>query len=240
MRASEIKLFCEVAAQVDAHVTQAADAGDVWLEKWKRCNKAVPLTVFDATRRVPLQVDKFLMRFCKYTGTETTVLLHAALYLERAVGKQRLRVTHFNKFRLLLAAVVVAEKYLKDAFLLNTYYAKVCGITVSELNVIEREFLLAIDWNLFVEEHQLDACRARLARAVAADEDDDSEQHLSSEASSEEQAHTPSTVCIASPAPQTLPTPPACPLTSVKGSPPPPRPLSRYVFPTSPSCCNAP
>lgn len=52
--------------------------------------------------------------------------------------------------RFIIAAVTVASKGLCDTFCTNNLYAKVGGISITELNMLEREFLLAIDWRLTV------------------------------------------------------------------------------------------
>ena len=52
--------------------------------------------------------------------------------------------------RFVIASIVVSSKCLCDAFSSNSVYAKVGGIPVAELNVLEREFLRMIDWNLTV------------------------------------------------------------------------------------------
>ncbi|KAK7035219.1 Pho80p cyclin [Paramarasmius palmivorus] len=47
-------------------------------------------------------------------------------------------------------AITVSSKGLCDVFCPNSLYAKVGGISISELNVLEREFLQMIDWRLTV------------------------------------------------------------------------------------------
>jgi hypothetical protein len=52
--------------------------------------------------------------------------------------------------RFLIAAITASSKGLCDAFCTNQLYAKVGGITVTELNSLEQEFLSAVDWHLVV------------------------------------------------------------------------------------------
>jgi hypothetical protein len=52
--------------------------------------------------------------------------------------------------RFIISSIVVSSKGLCDAFCPNTLYAKVGGISVTELNLLEREFLQAIEWRLMV------------------------------------------------------------------------------------------
>ena len=46
------------------------------------------------------------------------------------------------------AAVVCASKALCDSFSTNGHYARVGGISLVELNMLEKEFLDVIDWKL--------------------------------------------------------------------------------------------
>jgi hypothetical protein len=52
--------------------------------------------------------------------------------------------------RFVITSITVSSKGLCDAFCPNNLYARVGGISLSELNVLEREFLQMIDWRLMV------------------------------------------------------------------------------------------
>jgi hypothetical protein len=54
--------------------------------------------------------------------------------------------------RFIIASIAVSSKGLCDSFCTNALYARVGGIPVTELNDLEREFLLAIDWRLTVRQ----------------------------------------------------------------------------------------
>lgn len=57
--------------------------------------------------------------------------------------------------RFIIASITVCSKGLCDTFCTNSLYARVGGIPVSELNVLEREFLAMIDWRLTVSTFSL-------------------------------------------------------------------------------------
>lgn len=59
-------------------------------------------------------------------------------------------ITSLTIHRFIIASITVSSKALCDVFCTNTHYAKVGGITVAELNMLEKEFLGVIDWRLFV------------------------------------------------------------------------------------------
>jgi hypothetical protein len=59
--------------------------------------------------------------------------------------------------RFLITAATVASKGLCDAFCTNTHYAKVGGLGVTELNMLELEFLKRVDWQIVPQPSVLNA-----------------------------------------------------------------------------------
>ena len=51
----------------------------------------------------------------------------------------------------MLTAILSAIKYNEDDFYSNTYYAKVGGISLQEINNLESEFLSLINFNLWID-----------------------------------------------------------------------------------------
>jgi hypothetical protein len=60
-------------------------------------------------------------------------------------------LTNFNFQRLILTSILLAIKYNEDEYYSNEYYAKVGGISLREMNALETEFLLLINYSLFVD-----------------------------------------------------------------------------------------
>ena len=88
---------------------------------------------------------------------ETFVL--AFIYLERVISiKKEIILSCYCIHRLFLSAVVVAAKFFEDRYYKNSYYCKVGGISNKELNALELEFLLYIDFKLFVSTEEYEIC----------------------------------------------------------------------------------
>ncbi len=47
---------------------------------------------------------------------------------------------------------MMAAKFLKDDYFDNEYYAKVAGVTLREINELEIDFLLTIEFKLYIPE----------------------------------------------------------------------------------------
>ncbi len=67
----------------------------------------------------------------------------------------RFTVSSLTVHRFLIASITVSTKALCDAFCTNSHYAKIGGIKVAELNLLERELLMALDWRLTVRSSPL-------------------------------------------------------------------------------------
>ena len=55
-------------------------------------------------------------------------------------------------FRLILTAVLVTSKMFNDTYYTNQYVASVGGVTLQNINQLERFFMQMLDWNVFISE----------------------------------------------------------------------------------------
>jgi hypothetical protein len=57
-------------------------------------------------------------------------------------------VSSLTVHRFLITAATVASKGLCDTFLTNSFYARVGGVSLMELNMLELEFLVRVGWRI--------------------------------------------------------------------------------------------
>lgn len=74
----------------------------------------------------------------------------ARIYLDRV--STLCGIDQCSAHRSLLLSLVLAVKFQDDVFYTNSYYAKVGGIAVEELNELESLFLQLLDYHLCVKE----------------------------------------------------------------------------------------
>lgn len=109
------------------------------------------LTVFHGLRAPSITISKYLDRIYKYANCSPGCFVVAYIYIDRLIHRHpEFTVTSLNVHRLLVTSLLVAAKFLDDAYFNNAYYAKVGGVTTSEMNRLELEFLFRLDFKLHV------------------------------------------------------------------------------------------
>eukprot|EP01059_Diplonema_ambulator_P033471 TRINITY_DN7009_c0_g1_i1.p1 TRINITY_DN7009_c0_g1~~TRINITY_DN7009_c0_g1_i1.p1 ORF type:complete len:227 (+),score=35.04 TRINITY_DN7009_c0_g1_i1:339-1019(+) len=94
------------------------------------------------------KVDKFLYRLCMYGQASKEVFVRMLVYLNRYQAVTGWGLCYENVHRLMVAAYVTAVKMHDDVHSCNQFFAKLGGVTLKELNKLERTFLLSLDFNL--------------------------------------------------------------------------------------------
>uniref|UniRef100_A0A7S0T842 Cyclin n=1 Tax=Erythrolobus madagascarensis TaxID=708628 RepID=A0A7S0T842_9RHOD len=113
------------------------------------------LTCFDASSLPAISACDYFHRVAKYAFCSPACLMMAFIYIERGASYQpSLRLSPTNVHRLIITAVMLAAKFFDDVYYNNAYYAKVGGIPLQEINLLETEFLMAVGFELFVSEEE--------------------------------------------------------------------------------------
>lgn len=109
------------------------------------------LTHFDSCELPNISFYDYLARIHKYIDCSDACFVIAFIYIDRALqNNASFILSNLNIHRLTLAAVVLAVKYLEDLYSRNITYAKIGGICLAELNVLESSMLSMLNFNLYV------------------------------------------------------------------------------------------
>eukprot|EP01018_Ginkgo_biloba_P024854 Gb_27229 [translate_table: standard] len=127
------------------------------------------LCAFSAAARVPaMSIGKYLDRIFKYAHCSPSVFIVAYVYIDRLIElNPGFLITSLNVHRLLITSVVVATKFLDDLHYRNSYYARVGGLSTSELNILEIEFLFMLHFRLQVSVSVFESYCSQFEREVA-------------------------------------------------------------------------
>jgi len=109
-------------------------------------------TKFHALRPPKITIYEYVKRIVLCTNCSEECFALALIYIERLIRQnQGFFVNANNVHRLILTSIMIAEKYLDDECFDNDYYCRVGGLSLKEMNELEREFLLMINFNVHVE-----------------------------------------------------------------------------------------
>ncbi|GFZ04702.1 cyclin p1;1 [Actinidia rufa] len=126
------------------------------------------VTIFHGSRAPSLGIQQYIDRIYKYSCCSPSCFVVAHIYVERFVQRINIRLTSLNVHRLLITSVMVAAKFMDDAFFNNAYYAKVGGVSTAELNRLEMKFLFGLDFRLYVSVQTFGKYCSQLEKEVVA------------------------------------------------------------------------
>lgn len=135
------------------------------LEATKKQEK---ITVFHGLQAPNLSIRSYIDRIFKYSNCSPSCFTLAYVYIDRFIHQQpEVPITSLNVHRLLITSVMVAAKFVDDAFFNNAYYAKVGGVSTLEMNRLELEFLFNLDFKLQVTVSTFESYCLKLEKEVA-------------------------------------------------------------------------
>ncbi|XP_023772778.1 cyclin-U4-1 [Lactuca sativa] len=109
------------------------------------------ISAFHGLSRPSISIQSYLERIFKYANCSPSCYVVAYVYLDRFTQQQpSLSINSFNVHRLLITSVMIAAKFMDDMYYNNAYYAKVGGITTTEINFLEVDFLFGLGFQLNV------------------------------------------------------------------------------------------
>ncbi|KAK6162678.1 hypothetical protein DH2020_002519 [Rehmannia glutinosa] len=109
------------------------------------------ISVFHGLTRPTISIQSYLERIFKYANCSPSCYIVAYVYLDRFTQRQpALPINTFNVHRLLITSVMVSAKFMDDMYYNNAYYAKVGGISTTEMNFLEVDFLFGLGFHLNV------------------------------------------------------------------------------------------
>ena len=124
---------------------------------------------FHALRLPKISLSEYIDRMIRYCPASEATYTVMYIYLDRiANSSDEAFINKHTLHRLVLAAFVVASKYCDDVFETNSYYARVGGISVAEINNLEIEFLSRLHFDLFVPLNEYGVAEDCIYRPLAA------------------------------------------------------------------------
>ncbi|KAI9486989.1 MAG: cyclin-domain-containing protein [Benjaminiella poitrasii] len=142
------------------HQSTSNNSSNIGGSEMKRKNSNHYTTCFHARSIPSISIHAYLTRILKYCPCANECFLALLVYFDRMSKGSNTRATSvridsYNIHRLIISGIMVSSKLYSDVFFTNTRYAKVGGLPVSELNMLELEFLSLNNFSLFVSLEEL-------------------------------------------------------------------------------------
>lgn len=150
-RLSDASLVVSVASMLTQLCEQNKEDGTARLDKQVDSR----LGVFFSREKFPFSLDSYVERVVANVQSRSAVII-ALIYIDRLfMASVDMALTMSNLYKVLIAAIVLATKYLEDEPFAQEFYRQVGGLSsVDELNTLEAEFLNQIKWRTYVSREQ--------------------------------------------------------------------------------------
>lgn len=107
---------------------------------------------FSSVHPFPMSIKHYLTWIAYYTSCSNESLIFSLIFIDKLIDKNpSLLVTSWNVQCVVLTSIVVSLKYHDDRVYKSSFYAKVGGISSTNLMKLEMLFLQKMEFNLSIE-----------------------------------------------------------------------------------------
>ncbi|KAI0719065.1 cyclin-domain-containing protein [Cerioporus squamosus] len=116
---------------------------------------------------------RFMQKVLETTQVSQSVIVLSLHYIYRLKGRNPYTSGQAgSEYRVAIAALMLANKFVDDNTYTNKTWSEVSGIDLTEVNRMEREFLLGIDFDLYVDKNTYEGWVSLLKGLVSHKEQD--------------------------------------------------------------------
>eukprot|EP00445_Apocalathium_hangoei_P006527 CAMPEP_0203864294 /NCGR_PEP_ID=MMETSP0359-20131031/14676_1 /ASSEMBLY_ACC=CAM_ASM_000338 /TAXON_ID=268821 /ORGANISM="Scrippsiella Hangoei, Strain SHTV-5" /LENGTH=243 /DNA_ID=CAMNT_0050782003 /DNA_START=60 /DNA_END=791 /DNA_ORIENTATION=+ len=128
---------------------------------------AQALTKFHGVRAPGISIGEYVMRIRKFFHCSVECFVLALVYIDRMTKKHPdIVVGHLTCHRIVLCSMMLSAKFQDDVFYKNTFYGKVGGLALAEVNALEKHMLQMMDYRLHVMPEEFELYRSLLCKAA--------------------------------------------------------------------------
>lgn len=140
-----------------------------------------------------ISIKNYLIRLTQFTKMEESTMIFILIYIDRINNYNKIQLTHRNIYKLILASALVAIKFNEDVHYSLEVYAKIGGIPQSELENLEYQFLILLQFTLNVDKSLYDKYSESL---LSFQDDEDYEEESEEEEKEEEERNKEDDKCM--------------------------------------------
>lgn len=102
-------------------------------------------------------IKDYIKRLYTSSNDPEEIFICTYIIIKRFYQKNSIFANNENIHRIFLVAYVCTCKFILDMYLCMSEYARIGGISVHEINSLEKLFLLKIDWDLYISPNEYSA-----------------------------------------------------------------------------------
>ena len=105
------------------------------------------------SKNIPqISIKDYLERLYKHTKINCSTIILILIYIDRICNIQKFKLTYFNIHKLILASMIIANKFNEDEQYTTKFYSKLGGLPIAEIAFLEYNFFFLLNFNLFVKD----------------------------------------------------------------------------------------
>ena len=98
-----------------------------------------------------ISLENYIYHLIKYTDMSISSLILAVIYIDQFCEKFGYVLSMHNIHRILLIFVYISIKLNEDISIKSDYYAKISGVSVKDLNMLEYQMCVAMNFDFYVK-----------------------------------------------------------------------------------------
>ena len=115
--------------------------------------KNMPFTSYN---KPSLSIREYLYRIQTYTEAEDNTIIIGLMYIDRICEHSSVVLTPYNIHRIIFVSILMAIKYNEDINFGFDFYAKIAGLPIKELKILEHNFIDLIKFHFFVDKDEFE------------------------------------------------------------------------------------
>ena len=116
--------------------------------------------IFNSKSIPNISTYDYMLRIVEYSNLEENTLILSLIYVDKIARIKK--ITKYNIYKYLITSVLIALKYNEDEIYNNNYYSQIGGINYEELMQLELNFLVLIDFNVYINNKTFEQYKSAL------------------------------------------------------------------------------
>ena len=134
------------------------------------------------SKQIPsISIKDYLIRLYKYSKINNSTIILILIYIDKICNLNKFKLSYYNIHKLILASMLISIKYNEDEYYSLNFYAKMGGVSINELSNLEYQFLVLINFDLFVDEALFIRYNDYISSSDSSEEEDEDEDENKNE-----------------------------------------------------------